>query len=152
MKYISKSESDTINIAAKLTGKLKSGDVLCLRGDLGAGKTVFARALIRHLSGAIDLDVPSPTFTLVQNYETADSAIYHFDLYRIENTEDIYELGWEDALSSGITIIEWPQRLEYLAPNDRLELVFNISENNETEREITIIPYGAWEERINEND
>lgn len=148
MKSLSKNENDTANIAAKIAVKLQSGDVLCLRGDLGTGKTVFARAMIRHLCDTPDLDVPSPTFTLVQNYETNKSTIWHFDLYRIEDKEEIYELGWEEALAEGITIIEWPERLEGLAPQDRLELIFNPLENDENSREITLVPYGTWEERI----
>jgi len=148
MKYISKSENNTAETAITLAGKLKANDVLCLRGDLGTGKTVFARALIRHLSGDPDLDVPSPTFTLVQSYETPKGVIRHFDLYRTQKAEELYELGWEDALADAITIVEWPERLEFLAPNDRLELIFETSKENENEREITLLPHGTWKERL----
>lgn len=103
-------ESETTALAAKIAASAKGGDIFLLEGPLGAGKSVFARAFIRALCGE-DTDVPSPTFTLVQTYETKDDPLYHFDLYRLEDPEEIYEIGWEDALSGGIVLVEWPQRL-----------------------------------------
>ncbi|MBI1259481.1 MAG: tRNA (adenosine(37)-N6)-threonylcarbamoyltransferase complex ATPase subunit type 1 TsaE [Chloroflexi bacterium] len=147
MKYLSKNEQDTAALAAEIAGKLKSGDLLCLQGDLGSGKTVFARALIRHLCADPALDVPSPTFTLVQTYESPAGELWHFDLYRLEDPEEIYELGWEDALADGIAIVEWPERLESLAPPDCLTLVFEPSDH-ENQREITAVPYGSWKDRL----
>ena len=131
MQVISRSESDTEKLAAALAEKLTAGDVVLLSGDLGAGKTVFARALIRACAGDPALDVPSPTFTLAQTYDTPRGTVWHFDLYRIEDEEEIYELGWEDALSDGIVIVEWPQRLGSLAPPDALAVTFGTSTDNE---------------------
>jgi len=147
MKYISKSEKDTARLAARLAPLLRSGDVVCLQGDLGAGKSVLARALIRHLCDDQTMDVPSPTFTLVQSYEGLRAPIAHFDLYRIAQPDDIYELGWDDAISDSITIIEWPERLESLAPVNRLTLGFAIEDDQSKIRAITIRPEGTWAER-----
>jgi tRNA threonylcarbamoyladenosine biosynthesis protein TsaE len=97
---------------ARLGPLLKRGDVVLLYGDLGAGKTTFIRGLIQHLS-AQDTEVVSPTFTLVQTYPTAQSTIYHYDLYRLPQGADdaLIELGWDDGILDGITLVEWPERL-----------------------------------------
>ena len=138
MTIITRSEQETEDLARKLAKKLAAGDVVQLSGDLGAGKTVFARALIRALMNDPALDVPSPTFTLVQTYDTPRGTIWHFDLYRIENEEDIYELGWEDALADGIVIIEWPERLRSLAPPHAIGVTFQTPSECERTIEITL--------------
>src|SRR5476651_1643231 len=94
-------EADTQAEAVRLAATMKAGDVLLLEGDLGSGKTVFARALIRALADDSSLEVPSPTFTLVQTYDTPRGTVWHFDLYRLEEPEEIYEIGWEEALAGG---------------------------------------------------
>ena len=104
---------------------LEPGDVVALAGDLGAGKTTFARALIAAFAaeaGAVPPEVPSPTFTLVQTYEFPRATLWHFDLYRIERPEDALELGIEEALAGGIALIEWPERLGSLLPARRIEV------------------------------
>lgn len=122
MDYISRSEDDTVALANRLAAVLKPGDVLCLQGDLGMGKSVFARGLIRALSRKPDLEVPSPTFTLVQTYDTGAGDIWHFDLYRLKDPDEVYELGWEEGLASAIVIVEWPERLGYLMPSSRIDI------------------------------
>lgn len=117
------SEAETQVAAVRLADALKAGDVVMLRGPLGSGKTVFARALIRALAGDTSLEVPSPTFTLVQTYETPRGALWHFDLYRLEDTDEVYEVGWEEALSGGIVLVEWPERLGSLAPKKAIEVM-----------------------------
>lgn len=104
------SEDETNAIAAQLAGSAKPGDIFLLHGTLGAGKSTFARSFIRTLCGK-DTDVPSPTFTLVQTYDAPASTIWHFDLYRLQDPDEIFEIGYEDALSEGILLIEWPERL-----------------------------------------
>lgn len=117
------SEAETQVAAVRFADGLKAGDVLLLRGPLGSGKTVFARSLIRALAGDTSLEVPSPTFTLVQTYETPRGTIWHFDLYRLEDTDEVYEVGWEEALSGGIVLVEWPERLGSLAPKKAIEVM-----------------------------
>jgi len=113
-------EKATEALAARLAGLVRPGDVLALKGELGAGKTCFARAFIRARGG--DEAVPSPTFTLAQTYELPNGAVWHFDLYRLRYPEDAWELGIEDAFRDGISLIEWPERLERLLPACRLEI------------------------------
>lgn len=106
-------------LAVKIASRLGPGDVVALTGDLGAGKTVFARALIGALGKAAGIDVghvPSPTFTLVQLYELLEFTVYHFDLYRLEVPDDVWETGIEDAFADGISVIEWADRIDGLLP------------------------------------
>ena len=135
MHHQSHSETETGQIASDLAKDASPGNVYCLYGDLGAGKTVFARAFIQSLTGA-ETEVPSPTFTLVQTYDTSKGPLYHFDLYRIQDPEEIYELGWDDALSDGIVLIEWPQRLGHALPARRTDVTLNTE--TDTSRKIDI--------------
>lgn len=116
------SEQETIEVARDFAIILRPRDVVLLQGDLGLGKSVFSRGIIRTLTGDDHLDVPSPTFTLVQTYDTPQGEIYHFDLYRLKSPEELYEIGWEDALSGGILLIEWPDKLEHLKPKNFIEV------------------------------
>jgi len=109
-------EEATEALGATLAARLKPGDVVGLKGDLGAGKTTLARAIVRAAAGDPDLIVPSPTFTLVEVYDTPKGAYWHFDLYRLDDPEQVYELGWEEALAEGIVLLEWPERLGPLLP------------------------------------
>jgi tRNA threonylcarbamoyladenosine biosynthesis protein TsaE len=109
-------EQATETLGATLAARLKPGDVVGLKGDLGAGKTTLARAIIRAAAADPELIVPSPTFTLVEVYDTPRGAFWHFDLYRLDNPEQVYELGWEEALAEGIVLLEWPERLGSLLP------------------------------------
>ncbi len=128
-------------MAAELADNLEVGNVLLLRGNLGAGKTVFARGLLRAMTGQPDLEVPSPTFTLVQTYDTARGSVWHFDLYRLKDSEEIYELGWEEALAGGIVLVEWPERLGSLKPARHLDIIISAVENEPQQRQIEIINY-----------
>jgi tRNA threonylcarbamoyladenosine biosynthesis protein TsaE len=116
-------ESETSALAARVARMARAGDVIALRGELGSGKTSFARGFIRAL-GRGDEEVPSPTFTLVEVYEFPEGkpAVWHFDLYRLTRSEDVYELGFEEALGGAILLIEWPERLGPLLPSERLEV------------------------------
>ncbi len=114
-------ESATCELARRLAPLLGIGDVVALHGDLGAGKTAFARALIRALVGA-DEEVPSPTFTLVQTYNSPTGPIFHFDLYRIVSPDELTEIGWDEALADGLTLVEWPSRAGALLPASRIDV------------------------------
>ena len=139
-------ETVTAALAARISALAASADVIALKGDLGTGKTTFARAFIRA-RGARDEEVPSPTFTLVQVYELVPTAIWHFDLYRLQSSEEAWELGIEDAFSGGISLIEWPERLGPLLPDRRLELGFAFGDEPGA-RHIAIDPGKEWEKRL----
>lgn len=111
------SEEETIAFAAQVAQTASAGDIFLLSGTLGAGKSVFARAFVRKLCGE-EIDVPSPTFTLVQTYASDKAPLWHFDLYRLQDPEEIYEIGWEEALAGGIVLVEWPERLGTHAPKN----------------------------------
>src|SRR5688572_21718932 len=114
---------ETKSLARKLGAKAKRGDCYCLIGDLGAGKTEFARAFIQEICG--EVTVTSPTFNILQVYE-AKIPVYHFDLYRLKNENELAELGIEDALDNGITIIEWPEIANSLLPQSKREIHIEI--------------------------
>ncbi len=118
---IVQNEKETADLAARLATFLKIGDIVTLNGTLGAGKTAFARALIRALIGA-DIDVPSPTFNLLLTYDTPSGAVFHYDFYRLEDPEEVWELDIEEAYEEGITLIEWVEKLEDLAPENVLDI------------------------------
>lgn len=116
----------TTQIATRLGNVVSAGDVITLTGDVGAGKTHFARSLIQSLL-LVPEDVPSPTFTLVQTYETARGMIWHTDLYRLTSSYEVEELGLFDAFNDAICLVEWPDRLGSLQPAHALDLFFETS-------------------------
>jgi len=118
-------ETATRALGAALAPVLRGGDILRLEGDLGAGKSTLARGLIAALTGA--RDAPSPTFTLVETYDGPDFALWHFDLYRLEAPEDVWELGLEDALDGGLALIEWPERIAGLLPDGALTVQLEVA-------------------------
>ena len=145
-------EAATAALARDLASFLRPGDVLALWGDLGAGKTSFARALITHLSAEAE-DVPSPTFTLVQTYpgRTGEAnepvELWHFDLYRLTAPEQAYDLAIEEAFESGISLIEWPVRLGYLLPAKRLDLTLTLKDEV-GQRRAEIAGNEEWHRRL----
>ena len=141
---------DTIALAGAIAGRAERGDVIVLRGDLGAGKTAFARGFIharQRAAGLPEEEVPSPTFTLVQTYDVGAVAIWHFDLYRVGDPSEAQELGLDEALSEGIVLIEWPERLGPLLPLDRLDLELAAGEAPEA-RVATLIARGRRGARL----
>jgi len=108
-------------LAARLAARARRGDSLLLEGPLGAGKSTFARAFLRAASGDPALEVPSPTFTLVQGYDLPAGPAHHFDLWRLDGPGDLAELGWDEA-REGIVLVEWPDRLGALRPADALTI------------------------------
>ena len=118
----------TTRLAARVAPLARIGDVVALHGALGSGKTTFARAFIAARAGRA-LEVPSPTFTLVQTYELPDGPIWHFDLYRLERSGDAVELGIDEAFTDAISLIEWPERLGGLLPADRLDVRLSFADS-----------------------
>lgn len=144
-------EAETIAVAADLAGLLADGDIVTLIGDLGAGKTTFARSLIRALTGDPNLEAPSPTFTLMQTYEGGGHTIVHADLYRIEQGAQLTDLGWEEAVEGAIVLVEWPERAQEFFEGDRLAVRLSFADPDRREaRKITISGYGRFAPRLAE--
>jgi len=142
-------EAATTALARAVAPCLRAGDVVALRGDLGAGKTAFARALIRTLCGE-ETEVPSPTFTLVQMYDAPGFALWHFDLYRLSGPDEVYEVGWDEA-REGVALVEWPGRLGPLLPAGSLDLTLTITgpgAAGEEARTATLSGPAPWAERL----
>jgi tRNA threonylcarbamoyladenosine biosynthesis protein TsaE len=119
-------EAATERLGAVLARRLRPRDVVALQGGLGVGKTTLARAILRAASGDPALVVPSPTFTLVEVYDTRRGVFWHFDLYRLETPEQVFELGWEEARADGIALVEWAEQLGTLLPRDRLTVTLAV--------------------------
>ena len=134
----------TIALARRIAPKLMKGDVIALSGELGAGKTEFARALLHELGA--QGDVPSPTFTLLQTYEVKGLLISHFDLYRLKSANELDELGWDDALADGVTLVEWPERAEGRLPSNHLRLQFTLAKDGA--RNCVIEKSDYWNNRL----
>lgn len=127
-EFLCRTEQETEAVALWLAKRVKQGDVIALRGTLGMGKTVFARGFIHALSPDVK-EVPSPTFTLLQIYDTKDFMIYHFDMYRLKSPEEAYEIGIEEAFIDGVSLIEWPEKIDSLLPKKQITVTFKATEN-----------------------
>lgn len=142
-----KSEQDTANLAHQLSHHLVPGDVVLLSGEIGAGKSYFARSLIQF-SQDIAEDVPSPTFTLVQTYSTRIGEIWHADLYRLGATDEIIELGLAEAFQEAICLVEWPEILGSLTPKDALTLTFKTTPTPGHRQLEMSWTGGSWADRL----
>jgi len=120
-------EAATERLGTALAARLRPRDVVALEGGLGAGKTTLARAILRAAAGDPALIVPSPTFTLVEVYETRRGSFWHFDLYRLDEPEQVFELGWEEARIDGVALVEWADRLGPLLPRERLTISLSVT-------------------------
>ncbi len=135
----------TSRFGARLAQMLQAGDMVLLEGDLGAGKTTLARGVIEALTGVTD--APSPTYTLVQHYETRSGLLLlHADLYRLEDAEELDELGIDEAPDHTIILIEWPDRMGDRRPTDRLDII--LTETGPHGRTATLIGFGSWTTRL----
>ena len=142
-------EQATFSLAAHLAEWLRPDDLVTLSGDLGAGKTTFARALIRHLTGDSTLEAPSPTFTLMQIYDGPGYPIVHADFYRIRHPDELFNLGWEEAIEGALTLVEWPDRAGDLLDPDRLEIAFELdAAKGANYRRAILTGHGAWAARL----
>ena len=141
-------EEATRRLMVDIAAALEPGDLLTLSGDLGAGKTTFARALIRYLAGDQTVEVPSPTFTLMQSYELPRFNLVHADLYRLSGPGELTELGFEDASEDAVTLLEWPDRAGSHLPPNRLDVALTLSpQQAETFRQARITGYGTFAPR-----
>lgn len=146
------SETDTRHLAKAILKHLRIGDCILLKGPVGAGKSALARAIIQaqmHEDGEVE-DVPSPTFTLVQTYQTERGQFCHADLYRLSDSSELEELGFPEIFDGSIALIEWPERLGYLTPKRALEITLSFPDSSDT-REATLLPIGdgwGWVDEI----
>ena len=131
------SPQETISLAAQLGGTLQPGDTILLEGAIGSGKTHFARALVQSVL-AVREDVPSPTFTLVQIYDTRVGEVWHSDLYRLSSVEEIEELGLVEAFDTSICLIEWPEKLGALTPRPALLIRFTTDSDDQDTRHLVL--------------
>jgi tRNA threonylcarbamoyl adenosine modification protein YjeE len=138
-------EQATRRLMADIAAAIEPGDLITLSGDLGAGKTTFARALIRHFAGDETIEVPSPTFTIMQTYELPRFNLLHADLYRLSGPSELAELGFEDAAENAVTLLEWPDRAAGFLPPNRLDLTLTLSpQQGETYRNARVTGYGTF--------
>ncbi len=141
-------ESETCALAVRIAQAAAPGDVIALIGDLGTGKTVFARAFIRARCGEHE-EVPSPTFTLLQTYDSDAAVIFHFDLYRLNHAEEALELGIDEAFADGISLIEWAERLDGWLPANRLDINLTAG-SNAGARRAHLVGHGYWQAKLGE--
>jgi tRNA threonylcarbamoyladenosine biosynthesis protein TsaE len=137
-------EATTLALAGRVAALVRAGDTVALWGDLGSGKTVFARGFVTALTG--ETDVPSPTFSLVQTYQAEGFVVSHFDFYRLDGADDVRELGFDDAVADGVVLIEWPERLGNDLPEDRIDIRFRLVVAGG--RFVRLEPHGSWVERL----
>ncbi len=145
-KFDSLSLYDLQQVARKLAGICKAGRVIALWGNLGVGKTTFARSLIKTLVPDA-AEIPSPTFALVQTYCTGLFDVWHFDLYRLHHPEEALELSIEEAWHNSLVLIEWPERLGHLLPDDRLDVRIDFAKLP-NHRQVQICGSRAWDDQL----
>ena len=142
-----KSLEDTQNFSKNISRIISAGDIIFLYGEIGVGKTTFARFCINYLEGKNGIknsDVLSPTFNIVYDYDVKDIKILHYDLYRIKNYKDIFQLGMFETSKEHIKIVEWPELIKP-KPRDRIDILFKYSQLTDS-RKVEIIGFGKWKE------
>ena len=139
--FNSKSENDTLSFAKKFASKLNKKDVIVLSGDLGSGKTKFTEGILSFFG--LEHEISSPTFTIVNEYSKDDLKIYHFDVYRLEDSSEFYEIGGDEYYENGICIIEWGEIIEDALPNDYIKIDFSRNLDDENSRTLNIQSIGS---------
>ena len=134
--YISKSEQDTISFAINFAKGLNLGDIVVLTGELGSGKTKFVEGVLKHFN--LEDEISSPTFTIVNEYTSDKINIYHFDVYRLEDSDEFYAMGGDEYFSKGICLIEWGEIIEDILPKPYTKVVFSKDNSNEEYRKLDI--------------
>ena len=134
--YISKNEQDTINFAKDFASKLNKGDIIVLSGELGSGKTKFVQGVLEYFELADEIS--SPTFTIVNEYIKDDTNIYHFDVYRLADTDEFYAMGGDEYFQNGICLIEWGEIIEAILPKHYTKITFKKNNDNVDYRELLI--------------
>ena len=135
--FTSHSESETMDLAFNLASKLHIGDVVVLTGDLGSGKTKFVEGFLKFFN--LDKEISSPTFTIVNEYKNDDINIYHFDVYRLSDSDEFYAIGGDEYFSTGICLIEWGEIIKDVLPDNYIHITFEKSPSDENIRYIKIM-------------
>lgn len=139
--------NQVLNFGKKFNKILKAGDVMLFKGDLGTGKSTIIRKIIKSFVGS-NVEVNSPTFNVVQIYETKYFNLWHFDLYRINNISEIQELGIEEAFNKGVSLIEWPEHLSFLKPKEYILISLQYDKKNQNKRLVNAYATPKWKFRI----
>ena len=138
--YNSKSENDTKKLAMKMASMLKKGALIVLCGELGSGKTKFTEGFLTYFG--LENEISSPTFTIVNEYKKDDINIYHFDVYRLEDSSEFYAIGGDEYFENGICLIEWGELIQDALPNEYIKIDFSRDDSNENERILDIKSIG----------
>ena len=141
-KFISKCELDTKSFAKKLASILKQNSVIVLTGELGSGKTKFVEGFLEYFG--LENEISSPTFTIVNEYKKDDINIFHFDVYRLEDSSEFYEIGGDEYFSSGICLIEWGEIIQDALPKDYIHIIFEKDINDDNKRILNIQAHGNY--------
>lgn len=139
-KFIANNEQETKLFAKKLASKLQLGDVIVLSGELGSGKTKFTEGILSFFN--LDNEISSPTFTIVNEYDTAAFPIYHFDVYRLEDFDEFLAIGGDEYFEKGVCIIEWGEIIEQVLPKEYIKITFSKNNSDENIRKLDITTYG----------
>ncbi|MBR3002641.1 MAG: tRNA (adenosine(37)-N6)-threonylcarbamoyltransferase complex ATPase subunit type 1 TsaE [Clostridia bacterium] len=140
-KFVSNSENETKNFAKKLASKMHIGDVIVLTGELGAGKTKFTEGFLSYYG--LENEISSPTFTIVNEYKNDKITIYHFDVYRLADSDEFYAIGGEEYFENGICIIEWGEIIEDALPENYTKIAFEKDKQDENKRILNITIHNA---------
>lgn len=135
--YISKNEQDTIDFAEKFASSLSNGDIVVLTGELGSGKTKFVQGVLKHFN--MEDEISSPTFTIVNEYTSDKTNVYHFDVCRLEDSDEFYAMGGDEYFSKGICLIEWGEMIEDILPKPYIKIIFSKDEENSDYRKLEIL-------------
>lgn len=146
LKITSSSSNDTLSFGKKLASKLSNGDVVVLSGELGSGKTKLTEGILSYFN--LENEISSPTFTIVNEYIKNDINIYHFDVYRLEDSSEFYEIGGDEYFDKGICIVEWGEIIQDALPKDYIHIQFERDENNENSRILNITSFGEKYDNI----
>lgn len=139
--YISNSTENTLTFAKNLAAKLKPKDIIVLTGELGSGKTKFVEGILSYFN--LQDEISSPTFTIVNEYQTTKFPIYHFDVYRLSDSSEFYEIGGEEYFDNGICLIEWGELIKDALPKDFIHITFEKNNEKENYRTLNIDTYGT---------
>ena len=148
INIISNSENETIELGKKIAKNLKKGDIIILSGDLGSGKTKLTEGILTYYG--LEDEISSPTFTIVNEYVKDNAKIFHFDVYRLEDSSEFYAIGGEEYFENGICIIEWGEIIQDALPKDYIHIQFERNDNDENTRILNITSYGEkYDELLN---